>query len=142
MYHHGLGEFAYRNDQFHIGYLLWELEKLPKEHHLALELLDEIWVPTSFVANVYRTFGQENVHIVGKGIPELGRASALPRLITENDPFTALICFDFHSSVERKNPLCAVRAFLEAFPLQQFQDCRRIKRRRSSRLLVARWRFL
>ncbi len=101
----------------HVGYLLWEFASLPESHRLALDLLDEIWTPTSFLEQTYAAATDKPVVNMRKGL-----------LIPSVEPFdleaiganpgatTFLVCFDFHSSVARKNPLAAVRAFHAAFP--------------------------
>jgi len=54
---------------------------------------------------------------IGKGfsLPKL-QASNMARYGITAGHYVVLMCFDSHSSVERKNPLAAVRAFLAAFP--------------------------
>ncbi|MEM7527891.1 MAG: glycosyltransferase [Pseudomonadota bacterium] len=103
-----------------IGLLLWEFEVLPGAHALALEMLDEIWAPTPFVADAYRDAAARcgtRVEVVHKALPggsivRMDRSAfGLP-----DGPFLFLASFDFHSSVERKNPLALVRAFTDAFP--------------------------
>ncbi len=101
----------------HVGYLLWELETIPPAHRLAGDLLDDIWAPSRFIQTTYETAYARPVHMVGKAITlppvpaaDLSHLGILPqhRLF--------LLVFDVNSSVERKNPLAAVRAFLAAFP--------------------------
>ncbi len=108
---------AVGNKPLHIGYLLWELDKIPQSHALAGELLDDIWAPTRFVQDIYeRAYGRKVVNI--------GKAISLPQVEAANlegygisrASRVFLTCFDTNSSVERKNPLAAVRAFLQAFP--------------------------
>ncbi|MDT8345038.1 MAG: glycosyltransferase, partial [Thermohalobaculum sp.] len=100
-----------------IGFLLWEFAVLPEAHRLALDMLDEAWCPTDFVAEAYRAAGRLPVHRIGKAVT-LGPVEPADRaaLGLPQTPFLFLLTFDFHSSVERKNPLAAVRAFLRAFP--------------------------
>lgn len=105
-----------RGNQVNIGFLLWEFSVLPLEHRLALDMLDEIWVPSEFVRNTYSDAGARNVANVGKAIalPNVPKAD-LRRFGIPPGTTTFLTCFDFHSSVERKNPLAAVEGFLAAF---------------------------
>ncbi len=100
---------------YHIGFLLWELDRLPKAHQLALDLLDEIWVPTQFLADVYGKAFDGPVMTMRKGLslPDPAAYPGPPPGVTR-----FLTCFDFHSSVERKNPLAAVQGFQSAFPLR------------------------
>ncbi|MEM6487046.1 MAG: glycosyltransferase [Pseudomonadota bacterium] len=105
-----------RQNTHAIGFLLWELEAIPRAHRLALELLDEIWVPSQFLADVYRTSTSTPVHWVGKAIKLPKPKAFCRRSLGIHDRDTLfLVAFDFHSSVERKNPLAAVRAFQRAF---------------------------
>jgi len=110
-------EKAYRNDVYNIGYFLWETSKIPDAHRLGMDLVDEIWTPTEFVATLYKNAGARNVIKVGKAIPELRSLERLAK-IYRPDPrkFTFFSAFDFHSSVERKNPMAIVRAFQNTFP--------------------------
>ncbi|MEO1470917.1 MAG: glycosyltransferase, partial [Pseudomonadota bacterium] len=103
-------------DLWAIGFLLWELEALPRAHALALDLLDEIWCPTRFLAEIYARHTGTPVHTVGKAIalPEPA-VVARHRFGLVPDDTVFLVTFDFHSSVERKNPLAALRAFQRAF---------------------------
>ena len=101
---------------FHIGYLLWEMEKTPAAHRLAGEVLDEIWVPTRYVQEIYQRAYARPVTHIGKGFDlpapapfDLGRLR-----ISAGQP-VFLLSFDLHSSVARKNPLAAVLAFQMAF---------------------------
>jgi hypothetical protein len=119
-------EHVYRNDELHIGYLLWETSKLPDAHRLALDMLDEVWVPSHFVADLYNQENGPPVHLVKKGLYQLGTLAELPASPKDKTVFTAMVCFDFHSSVERKNPIAAVQGFLSAFPRRHFADCRLI----------------
>lgn len=101
----------------HIGYMLWELEAVPKSHLLAGELLNDIWVPSVFVQKIYeKSFGREITNI-GKGIslPDVAPAD-LRRYGLNDSHLIFLNIFDAASSVERKNPVAAALAFLEAFP--------------------------
>jgi len=110
----GYSEWAKR---YNIAYWFWELEQFPGAWKYALPLIDEIWVNTEFNAKTMRT-----VHSRVTKIPfaiefELPSAHfnrnyfGLPE-----DRFIFLTSFDFHSSIERKNPQASIAAFLEAFP--------------------------
>lgn len=102
-----------RGGPFHIGFLLWELDRLPREHELALDMLDEIWVPSRFLQDVYAPQFRGQTVLIRKGF-DLPSAAPWPGPDAGVTRF--LTCFDFHSSVARKNPLAAVTAFRAAFP--------------------------
>ena len=101
---------------FHIGFLLWELDSLPQSHLPAGTLLDDIWVPSTFVQDVYQRHYARNVVNMRKGftLPQV-LPSDLGSYNLNAHHHVYLMCFDANSSVERKNPLAAVRAFLLAF---------------------------
>ena len=101
----------------HIGFLLWELETLPRSHLQAGKMLGEVWVPSRYVQKIYDKVYDCPVVNVGKGffLPEL-QASNMAEYGINAGHHVILMCFDAHSSVERKNPLAAVLAFLTAFP--------------------------
>ncbi|GEM_PF-3093606 len=113
-------QFAYRKDIYHIGYFLWETSKLPDVHKLGIDMVNEIWTPSEFVANLYRQAGAQSVTKVGKALDELPYLKKMAS-ITRPDPnhFTFFTAFDFHSSVERKNPMAVVNAFQRAFPARK-----------------------
>lgn len=101
--------------RLHIGFLLWELDRLPPAHALALDMLDEIWVPSVFLKRLYQSAFERNVILMRKGLhlppPIRPGAGPLP-----GDGPHFITCFDQRSGVARKNPLAAVRAFVAAFP--------------------------
>lgn len=107
-----LARGAWADDGPQIGFLLWELDRLPATHRLALQMLDEIWVPTVFLKRVYQRQFDGPVMVMRKGIA-LPPPAAWPGPAPGVTRF--LVCFDARSSVARKNPLAAVRAFQAAF---------------------------
>ena len=110
-------EFLRQPETAHVGFLLWEFGVLPESHRLALDVLDEIWVPTAFLKETYSRATETPVRNVLKGIhvPQV-RATDLSRFGISREDTVFLTCFDFHSALARKNPLAAVEAFLDAFP--------------------------
>lgn len=109
--------YATKPAMVHIGFLLWEFDALPKAHHLALEMLDEIWVPSAFLNRTYSRAAKCPVITIGKAI-EIPAPAPFDRAhlgLTASDTMF-LTAFDANSSAERKNPLAAARAFRAAFP--------------------------
>ncbi len=96
-----------------IGFFLWELDVLPQTHLFGADLVDEIWAPSRFVAEIYASAAKRQVKLVKKFItmPDIG-----PEPPRGAGPYRFLTSFDFHSGVERKNPYAVVRAFQDAFP--------------------------
>jgi glycosyltransferase involved in cell wall biosynthesis len=94
-----------------VGFFLWETSQAPRVQHLGIRLVDEIWTPTNYVASVYSPFAP--VHVVGKGLFPIEESTQTPP--RAGGPIRFLTIFDFHSSIERKNPLAVVLAFQMAF---------------------------
>jgi glycosyltransferase involved in cell wall biosynthesis len=100
------------------GFFLWEVSQAPAVQKLGIELVDEIWAPTKYVADIYSPLAP--TYVVGKGL--FADNEALP--ISQEDaakgsPFTFVTVFDFDSSIERKNPLAAILAFQDAFRVDE-----------------------
>jgi glycosyltransferase involved in cell wall biosynthesis len=99
-----------------IGYWAWELPKLAPDWERGYRFVHEIWAVSDFVAEALRRPGGPPVTTVPYHVPDpepapLSRADfGLPE-----DAFIALSVFDASSSVERKNPVAAIRAHRQAF---------------------------
>lgn len=105
--------------RYNIGFWNWELEEFPAEWRGAFEPLDEVWTPS--------TFSQQSI-AASAPIPVLRMPYPISEPILERDRFDRgrfglpksdflfLFAFDFHSFMERKNPIAVVRAFTRAFP--------------------------
>jgi glycosyltransferase involved in cell wall biosynthesis len=101
-----------------IGYWFWELADVPPEHSAAIDLVDEIWAPTTFVRDAYATATSKPVRLVPLPIAEPADGSSDRRdLEPRDDRFVFLVSFDHLSVMERKNPLGAIEAFKRAFPM-------------------------
>jgi glycosyltransferase involved in cell wall biosynthesis len=103
---------------YNIGYFFWELNKLPKCHGLALEMLDEIWVSSEYDRAIYQAATSIPVIKVGMAVESLPAVEAMDRTLLDIDAstFVFLTVFDSFSFIERKNPLAVVKAFALAFP--------------------------
>lgn len=99
-----------------IGYFMWETEAIPRQFHRALDIVDEIWTATSFVADALRAVTDTPVHVTGHvvettNVTPVSRAS----LGIAEDAFVVHYAFDANSTVARKNPNAAIDAFHQAF---------------------------
>ena len=105
-------------DDYIIGHFAWELSRISSVHECALGLVNEIWVPSRYVQEIYEQRTELPIFVMGHAVeplapnPRFSRAAfGLPA-----DRYVFLVSFDAGSIVERKNPLGAVRAFRKAFP--------------------------
>lgn len=99
-----------------IGYFMWEMQTVPRQFHRALDLVDEIWTATDFVASAFRKVTDTPVHVTGHAVD----VSAVETVRRENlvSPWTDFIVHfscDANSTIARKNAHGAIRAFLRAF---------------------------
>ncbi|GAC1440380.1 MAG: hypothetical protein NVSMB58_37500 [Terriglobales bacterium] len=104
---------------YNIGFFFWELDRLPKCHYLALDMLDEIWVSSEYNRDTYqRSSGVPviNVGMAVEPLPEALAAVSFSRFGISDADFVFLTTFDSFSFIERKNPLAAIETFTRAFP--------------------------
>ena len=111
-----------------IGYFFWELAAAPPTHRYGIELVDEIWASTEFIASAYEHRGRP-VYVYSVPLPQpvVAERDALSwrtQLGVTERTFVFLVSFDFFSSVDRKNPFGAIDAFVDAFGSDQSADVR------------------
>jgi GT2 family glycosyltransferase/glycosyltransferase involved in cell wall biosynthesis len=104
--------------KYNIGVWFWEMPSFPDEWRDRFAYYDEIWVGSSYIAN---TLAQVSPIPVVRILPELGVQGAGDRQrgrerLGATDEFVFLFMFDFHSYIERKNPMAIIEAFRGAFP--------------------------
>jgi glycosyltransferase involved in cell wall biosynthesis len=94
----------------------WELEQVPTEWHEHLQWADEVWAPTRFIAEAFRSVVKCPVRPMLPGV-SLPTVTPLPRshFGLPEDRFLFLFNFDMGSVMARKNPLAAIDAFRRAF---------------------------
>jgi glycosyltransferase involved in cell wall biosynthesis len=100
-----------------IGLWVWELSTFPRAWEAGFQYFDEIWVPTNFVLDAVSRVSRIPVLRIPYALPEEVPVKAVHRAHFNLSPrtFVFLFVFDFHSFLERKNPLGLVRAFRKAF---------------------------
>ncbi|MDH4482519.1 MAG: glycosyltransferase [Rhodoferax sp.] len=106
---------GYRN----IGWWPWELSVFPKAWRpYAFELVDEVWASSQFLFDMYKQATDKPVKLVPLAV-SVERMKPYPRSHygLPEGKFLFLYIFDFNSSVARKNPMAAVKAFKQAFVL-------------------------
>jgi glycosyltransferase involved in cell wall biosynthesis len=99
-----------------IGYWFWELSEIPDSHRPGLEMVDEIWAPTSFVRDAYRSATELPVRLVPLPIRRPVPSPRERASFGWGEEFVFLTSFDHLSSMERKHPRRAIEAFVSAFP--------------------------
>jgi glycosyltransferase involved in cell wall biosynthesis len=95
-----------------VGYWSWELPRVPADWRHGISFVHQIWVPSTFTAAAVKpVVAGSPVHVVPH--PVALRSSPKPQSV--NGRFTVLSIFNMASSISRKNPLAAIRAFRRAF---------------------------
>ncbi|MDD6182002.1 MAG: glycosyltransferase [Desulfovibrionaceae bacterium] len=95
-----------------VGYWAWELEGLPSIWKQALDYVDALEVPSTFVRDAVKRHTSKPVSVIPHVVPALTRCK---ERYAEDGIVRCLYCFDLGSSFERKNPLAALQAFSMAF---------------------------
>jgi len=99
--------------RYRIGYWAYELARIPADWVRASQAFDELWAPSTFVAQAMMAAGVTQTirimpHPVGFDLAE--------NLSTPGGAFTVLAMCDFASSSERKNLAGAIAIYARAFP--------------------------
>lgn len=103
---------------YRIGYWVWETDRVPADWLWAAQFLNEIWVPSDFVRNAFiRSFEAANQ------LAQIEKLKVMPhpvnspamRAEADVDRVTCLTLFDPRSSLMRKNPEAAIKAWRAAF---------------------------
>jgi glycosyltransferase involved in cell wall biosynthesis len=114
-WHKGEGYFAGR---YSIGVWNWEVLEFPDEWLPRFDYFDEIWSGTSFSTDALARVSPVPVTRVPYAIdpePRVAPDLDLARFGVREGSFLFLFMFDFHSVMERKNPLGLIAAFKKAF---------------------------
>jgi glycosyltransferase involved in cell wall biosynthesis len=111
----GLAKFSRHR---RIGFWYWELECLTPTIQRATNLVDEIWVGSQWIGEVFRSQSDRVVVDVPITAPLLSSSTFdRARLGIGEDSIVFLVTFDYFSVIARKNPMAALEAFLTAFPV-------------------------
>ena len=129
--------------RYTIGVWLWELETIPVQWKDQVKYVNELWAPSTFIAEALRKSVDVPVTVIPYGI-ETPAKDGLTRADfgLPEDAFLVLAMFDSNSYASRKNPFGAIDAFRKAFPPEekdvrlvlkvnnpQKEDLRQIKKR-------------
>lgn len=111
-----LKQYEWR-EKYNIGYWFWELADAPISWKYAADFVDEIWVSSNFNLLAMKNF-HSNVIKIPMGI-DLKQSNTIfdsKKYGLNDTTFKFLTSFDFFSSLNRKNPIGTINAFLLAFP--------------------------
>lgn len=107
---------ASMRDRFTIGYWVWEAARIPGRWRPLLPLVDEIWVPSSFVAQMLAPDLPVPVVVMPHAVDPPHPEQCRSELGLPDDPYLFLFLFDALSTLERKNPVGLIQSYRTAFP--------------------------
>jgi glycosyltransferase involved in cell wall biosynthesis len=108
----------YLDGRVNVGFWFWELSVFPDEWRSSFEGFDEIWVATAFTQDAVSRAAPVPVVRMPVAIepkPAIPPRRDRSRFGLSEETFVFLFVFDFHSYMERKNPLGLLEAFRLAF---------------------------
>lgn len=109
---------TYTRGHYNVGYWAWELPEFPPEWLESFEYADEIWTPSQFTHDSVASVSPLPVRVLPHCIDfDLDGISFVKRsrFGLDGEVFIFLFFFDFHSFLERKNPLGLIQAYKQAF---------------------------
>lgn len=104
--------------RFNIGYWHWELPVFPDRWISSFQYVQEVWVPSRFIARALTAKSSVPVILIPHGVGNIGEESIKKNTSSpdkEEKPFLFLCMYSGYSFLERKNPYGAVKAFQTAF---------------------------
>lgn len=104
------------DEHYNIAVILWELEELPGPWLGVFDYIDEVWVPSGFIAEAVKKKTEKPVITIPYGIEtEYDEGLTKEDFGLKDTDFNVLMMFDSRSHSSRKNPVAAIDAFHEAF---------------------------
>jgi len=108
-----LFKFDLNSNNYNIGFWFWELDLIPFRWRISSKLIDEVWVNSKFVEDIFKN-SSRNV----KKIPfllEHHKFNKVSKSKIKSKKIIFSFVFDFLSFYDRKNPEAIVKAFLSVF---------------------------
>ncbi len=95
----------------------WELPALPADMVPEIDRVDEIWVASEFVRDVFMRYTTKPIEVMPCVVEPVADPLVTREMLGIPDEETViyLVTFDANSTIARKNPYGAIRAFEEAF---------------------------
>lgn len=119
------GAFKHRfAGRFNAAMWFWETADLPPRGRQALQIVDELWVASEYLRDVFGQYAAVPVHVIGLAVDlPVTRTSHREDFGWSDDEIVFLFVYDALSSYGRKNPRKALDAFVKAFG-PRFEDVR------------------
>jgi glycosyltransferase involved in cell wall biosynthesis len=99
-----------------IGFWHWEVEEFPDWMAKSAEHVDAIWTASRHSAGAIRRKVDRPVVVMPPVVDPPPPAAVPAGIVPEGDGPLFLVCFDYDSVFDRKNPIGAILAYRRAFP--------------------------
>ncbi|MBP0904055.1 glycosyltransferase family 4 protein [Mariniflexile gromovii] len=105
------------NNKYSILFLMWESEYFPSRFMGAINMFDEIWTASSYCKGIFEKIYNGPIIVIPHPVELCLKPITHQNSIVffEKNRFSFLFIFNYHSSIERKNPFFLVEAFIKAF---------------------------
>ncbi len=103
--------------KYTILYLIWESEHIPNKLRNAINLFNEVWTSSDYCKTIFSKIYDRPIIIVPHPIEVKFKPINIGNklIVKSKEKFRFLFIFNYHSSVERKNPFHLIKAFIKAF---------------------------
>lgn len=113
----------FESTRYSIGFWFWESPNLPDEFVARLDLVDEIWVGSTFTREVLASYTDRPVTVIPQVVHPVAEGMLLRHFYgIADDAFLFLFNFDAYSTFARKNPIGVIEAFSRAFSESERSD--------------------
>jgi len=103
-----------KSGKYNIGYSAWETSLLPSSFVKNINVLDEIWVPSKYNVEVFKTSGVTiPVVCMPHAFDTVGKVGA--QAVLENKGKNDFVFYSIFQWLERKNPVGLIKAYLTEF---------------------------
>ncbi len=118
--------FRYRlAGRFNAAMWFWETADLPDRSRPAFDSVDELWVASEYLADVFGQYAKVPVHVIGLAA-DLPDPRDVDREVFDlgEDEFVFLFVYDALSAHGRKNPEKTLEAYVKAFAASGYEGVR------------------
>jgi len=105
------------NGKYNILFLIWESEYIPPHLKKTVNLFNEIWTASTYCKELFKKVYDGPILTVPHPVEVSLKPHQNPNteVFFDKDKFSFLFIFNYHSSIERKNPVFLMKAFSKAF---------------------------
>jgi len=98
-------------NSYNVGLWYWEVETLPSEYQKSISLVDEIWVSTDYIRNIFQKYTSKPIKVINYPMDEVVNFKFKNKYIVPENYY--YFSFDFFSDFNRKNPMQLIELFFE-----------------------------